>query len=771
MTAKVDYERFLHELDHDPLSNMAPTSASQASPATTNPKIIEQDLGVGQDYAVRVQELKASIKGIVCEDNLKVRVDVWGQEKEGTRQVNAVAMCYTQTATLPPDHPPVNTFTGGRCHVLSQPQQIDWMTTEVKPVIEARLTDGLTLEYSRPMRTFTADDSTTTRFYNGVGKLTYNATTNPDPYAYAVVPDSYTQMDQLKLSGRITDDNRVYAYLMIGNTVNEEIDMNRWFNDMDVRWTNTSIENVSLTTYGTIYNEDEQNPNIFALGMLSPETAPSTLAQAVREPLDYHKSTAGLRGTWRPWGGGYDQGGLAIVGGYEYCDLQRQDAIYTLATSTLPPVPAGSVLDQSHTITNSFQIGPTYRWSSSFDTYLRYKYQDAQQPLVGLNASNTLGVNTGIFDTLLPQHDHIVELGFNWFPSEWFMFNACIGVERGDNHSQYANFDEENYPMSFNAWYAASAQVVVVGRLRRLLGLRGAEHHGGRPTPLHRPGDGCPADYLAVELRRAGTRRDRRLTLRLDRAGVTDGQRGMGAGPRPDLQLGDHGGAAHSRPGHLFRSAQRNHPRHGGRRLEGPSPDGRLRPLRAVQLQRHGPRLPDRTGPGSSGRTLVAVLNGTVSLSLGRGAGGEGARLHRSPSPCPLPRERGLAPLFPHRRKHHLRLRRLQLAAKSADLFQQHPRQLAGVVDVVDVVPLAEELQVGLDAVEFLADRRRAGCRRVWPRGGPCGRRAMAAPISGTPPATPRDTTAAAPPPTARGTSSRPARRPSRAPLRWASPP
>ena len=92
--------------------------------------------------------------------------------------------------------------------------------------------------------------------------LTLPGASNPNPYAYAVVPDSYTQMDQLKISGLVTEDNRVYAFLMIGNTVNEEINMNRWFNDMDVRLTNTSIENVSLTAYGTIYNEDEQSPNI-----------------------------------------------------------------------------------------------------------------------------------------------------------------------------------------------------------------------------------------------------------------------------------------------------------------------------------------------------------------------------------------------------------------------------------------------------------------------------------------------------------------------------
>ena len=177
VSAKVDYERFLHQLDHDPLSNMAPTSASQATPPTTNPKIIQQDLGTGQDYAVRVQELKASFKADLSH-NVKARLDIWGMEKDGTRQVNAVGMCYSQTATnppIPPGHPPVNTFTGSRCHLLSQPQQIDWVTTEVKPVIEARLTDSIMLEYSRPMRGFTADDSTTTRFYNGVGKLSYPA--------------------------------------------------------------------------------------------------------------------------------------------------------------------------------------------------------------------------------------------------------------------------------------------------------------------------------------------------------------------------------------------------------------------------------------------------------------------------------------------------------------------------------------------------------------------------------------------------------------------
>ena len=88
-------------------------------------------------------------------------------------------------------------------------------------------------------------------------------------------------MDQLKLSGAVTDNNRLYAYMMVGSNVNELIDMSRWFNDVDVRWTNTSIKNVSLTVYGKIYNEDEQNVNIAELQQpqLNPGVSTTALSQ------------------------------------------------------------------------------------------------------------------------------------------------------------------------------------------------------------------------------------------------------------------------------------------------------------------------------------------------------------------------------------------------------------------------------------------------------------------------------------------------------------
>jgi hypothetical protein len=450
--ANVDYERFPHRLDHDPMNNLPNYNSFSDNPK--DPEFIKQDLNVGKDYVMRVQELNASFKKNIG-DNLKVRLDVWGMQKDGNRQVSAIAKCYTQTATTPPPgHPPVGAFSGQRCHVLSQMQQIDWTTTEIKPVIEARLGDNITVEYSRPMRSFSAADSTASRYYDFSGRLTYNATTNPNPYANAVVPDGYTQMDQLKIGAKLSENTQAYANLMIGDTVEREIDMDRWFNNTDLRITNTSVENLSLTGYGKIFNEDESFPNLANVlrvnrgpavnGKTNDQPTSAVVSGSLFHPINYHNTTAGLKGVWRPYGGGYSTKGLALVGGYEYCELDRQFATHTIA--------GDGIFNQPHTTYNSFQIGPDYRWSSRFDTYLRYKYQNTVRPLVGLQQF------ANVYNTMLPENDHIVEMGFNWFPSDWFLLNATIGVERADNHSRYADFDEENYPMSFTAWYAVNCK-------------------------------------------------------------------------------------------------------------------------------------------------------------------------------------------------------------------------------------------------------------------------------------------------------------------------
>ncbi len=575
LTARIEYERFPHQLNHDPLNNIPGPEAAQVSPPI-DPKIIKQDLNVGQNYVLRVQELNASFKKDINED-LQVRLDVWGLKKDGTRQVNAVAMCYANEPgfgvannLLPPDHPPLTQFAGNKCHVLSQLQTVDWITTEVKPVVSWRLNDSINVEYSRPMRNFSAGDSLATRYYDRTGRLSYDPAINPNPYASAVVPDSYTQMDQLKIGAEITEDTKAYTYLMLGNTANETNNMDRWFNNVDVRVTNNSLQNVCITGYGTLFNEDESMPDAATItainqgapvnGVMNTRPTEAQVAGQIDHPINYRRSTGGIKGVWRPWGGGYTRDGLALVAGYEYCDLERSFAIYEMNSGSVA-FPTGGTVDQSQTITNSFQIGPDYRWSERFDTYLRYKHQTADQPLIGLQPFN------GVFNSLLPQYDNIVEIGFNWVPSDWLVFNACVGVEKGENHQQLGaqtweqiNFDEENYPMSFNIWYAYTKKLSVLGRLRPVLELHRPGYQRRRPVRLQRQQSriGRLARHRALELRRTGASHQPRLAIRRHQSGDLHGTDRVDSRPQRRQQFPDDVPRRYrgDRPGQLFRSAE-----------------------------------------------------------------------------------------------------------------------------------------------------------------------------------------------------------------------
>lgn len=506
--ADVSYQRFIHELDHDPLNNINTVNSTMQAGGpkanNTDPdtyRIFKTDLGAGQDYAVRVQELKASFKLATSQD-FKVRLDVWNQQKDGVRQVNIIGMCYNSSSSptgLPPDHygpggfAALGPLAADRCHLLSMPQSINWNTTEIKPVIEFRLSDGVTVEYSRPMRAFQQADQQVGRFYDTTGVLTYNATTNPGPELAAVVPDNFMEMDELKIGAELNDKTHFYGFFMAGEntsqtyTVNPatgatagSVDMPRYFNDCDVRVSNKSIENVSLTAYAKVFNNYEAPASLSAVaatttGAASMSGNPTALTAAQQAILtgnwlsnntNESTFTTGLNGVWRPGGGGYGLGGLAIVSGYEYNCINRQLADYNTNSITATVLPAPD-LTQYNTVTNGFQFGPEMRWSQYFDTYLRYKFQAAQSPLVGVQGYNSVA------NSLLPTTDNMIEIGGTWMPSEHFMINATFGVEYAENHeavgitnpntgvtTAYSNnnisFDEEDYPFSINFFYGVT---------------------------------------------------------------------------------------------------------------------------------------------------------------------------------------------------------------------------------------------------------------------------------------------------------------------------
>jgi hypothetical protein len=436
--ANLDYQRYPHQLGHDPLNQFVDVNRANNLPQDSF-QTVKEDLNVGQDYAIRVQELKARFKGQVTKD-LKVRLDVWGMEKEGTRQAVASTFCFRS-----PDHYP-----GRKCHDLSQSQRIDWRTTEVKPVVEWDL-GPVVLEYSRPMRSFSQDDQVVTRTYQGTA---FGSTDAPVDLPYAVVPESFTQIDQLKMSAELGCDDKFYTLLFLGNTHKESDALppgnppervgNRHFGGADVRWTNTSIENVTITTYGRIVTETNE-PVAFAIH--GEEDTPDTNFNVLdQQPINYQRTQLGTKALWRPFGRGFGLGGLAIDGGYEYSVLHRTFATFPL--ERLDPPPPVTV-NEENTIGNMVFLGPSVRWSAAFDTYARYKWYGFHSPLYAIQEAS------GATNSALPDHENVVEIGGTWVPSDCFMLNAWFSVDVRQNHGA-GRFDEQDYPFGVNGWYAVS---------------------------------------------------------------------------------------------------------------------------------------------------------------------------------------------------------------------------------------------------------------------------------------------------------------------------
>lgn len=440
-----NYIRFPHQLRHENLGEFP----NYTDPTSTQ-QFRRQDVNAGEDYAIRVQELKANVKWQIS-DTLKARVDVWSLKKEGERQVNAGQECYAHRNGVTPD-----TFGGTKnCHVLSQMQHIDWETTEVKPVIELKL-GKFVVEYSRPMRVFSTADQGVYRFYDngGSGASEFGAARYME---YGVVPSSTTQTDQLKISADLNDDNKLYTFMFVGNT-HKESDIaspisltpppfaqspsderieNRQFSGADLRWTNTSVKNVSITTYGRTTAENNEAAAFLIPGeetrdgKVGGTSAPVEDAPTGITPIDYQRTQFGTKAVWRPFGRGFGLGGFAINGGYEHSIIHRVGL--EVDTGSDDPPFQGTIIEEN-TTSNMFSIGPSMRWSPQLDTYLRYKYCHTQDPLFATNSHGDSNYTAVALNSALPTDSNEIEIGGTLMPSDRFLLTGWFGVDIQSQH-------------------------------------------------------------------------------------------------------------------------------------------------------------------------------------------------------------------------------------------------------------------------------------------------------------------------------------------------
>jgi len=359
---------------------------------------------------------------------------------------------------------------GPRCHWLSQSQHIDWLTQEIEPVIEARLTDWLTLEYSRTMRTFEQDDAMVFRTHNGGGGLPGVGANDLSPYD--VVPDTYTNIDRLKLFARFGEYTDAYLLGYTGDNGNYFRHTHRYFSGADARFTNRSIEGLELTAYGKVYTTHTTTPTEtlntqFGSNVWGEPTLPDS------EPINRDYSAMGATSRWRPFHAEYGtlRSRMGIIGGYEYAQISRQNAAYELELldpTATPPIGAGDLIDitfyQPDSHINKFFVGVTESWTDSIATNLKYTYIDTHYPLFGVTEGTKVVEDPAnpagdAINTSLPTHVDRVEIGGTWQPLDNFLFNATAYIENTYHRSPYAHFEEDSYPWMLSAWYAPTCKL------------------------------------------------------------------------------------------------------------------------------------------------------------------------------------------------------------------------------------------------------------------------------------------------------------------------
>lgn len=453
MSADVRFQRFLRRWDHDPMMAPSTANAGPAPPAINPRDVISDDLNVGEDYAIRVQQLDARFKGRIS-DNVSWKLNVWGMRKFGERQANSVGHCF--------DLNPAPGNQDNRCHVLSQRQRIDWVTMEVQPVVEARF-DSVTVEFSHTVRSFGQDDDVTNRQFSRFGYSPASGSYG-SPFIHNFVPDNTTHIDRLKVVADLTDCNQFYANLYIGQTENHFRDTHRQFGGFDLRLTNRSIDGVTLTTYGSMYDENNQLPRTFF------NTSPLGLGETaanVDHPVDYNRQRVGVKSDWRPFDDSdncdpsyWNQWStLRIVSSYEYYVISRDFATYSSAR-------LGN-FSQPDTKIHQFEFGPNLKWTPETDSYVRYKVKFAEDPIIGVREFQ------GRFNTNQPEQEHRIDLGGTWMPSTNFMANAQFSLVSRWNDSLYPSrppavtapirFTEHDYPFVGTLWYAPTERLSLTG--------------------------------------------------------------------------------------------------------------------------------------------------------------------------------------------------------------------------------------------------------------------------------------------------------------------
>jgi hypothetical protein len=467
------FNRFPHAEEHQNFNNMQASALIPGSGPGSGQPVIAQDLNTGKNYAIRVNQYEAqykfNLRGQPNKDDawLQARINIWDQQEFGDLQANNTVHCFTAQA---------GTDQQRSCHILSQAQRIDWNTFEVTPVLEGRY-GRLSLQYSHTLRVFSTSDQTVIGQYTDGGANILNGN-----FPYSVTPQSLFNMDKIKLGIDVNDHNHLFAYGYFSEVENSQAGVSREQGGVDLRWTNTAIRGLNLVTYFKNDNQSGNRPT----SLTSPDqmqglTQQQQAAELFQIPkqIGLTRYIVGEKFSWRPWTGSCDSflSHLQVTGGYEFEHLTRaNENWYFPSLNATPPnfniSSTTPVFYQPNTTTHSFNIGVQVPWTDSIHTYARYKLKFITDDLYGYTPLN-YAVNSS-----LPDNEHIIEFGVEWFPSvnfgaaahQAFNFSSRAGNPlpvAGDptlvamSPGDVLNFGEQSYSTALVSWYRPTEKLTL----------------------------------------------------------------------------------------------------------------------------------------------------------------------------------------------------------------------------------------------------------------------------------------------------------------------
>ena len=244
----------------------------------------------------------------------------------------------------------------------------------------------------------------------------------------------------------------------------------------DLRITNRSIQNFTVTGFGRAYSEHTDNQKTIlgyygsTAGLYPSEgqfyqqsTLPTAITSAARRSPSNRRDreAVGVDGRWLPFGGRLQLGArhFAVTGGYEYATEHYQnDTLYFQNSLMLAPY------HQPDTIKNTASIGLEEKWSETFMTFVRYKWIGTHYPLMGVTtgAAYSRAATLPPWTRCLPTLENRVEVGGTWTPTD----TSCStprSISRPRRrtaflNSPYEHFDSNSYPYVLSAWWSPAPQ-------------------------------------------------------------------------------------------------------------------------------------------------------------------------------------------------------------------------------------------------------------------------------------------------------------------------